>query len=184
MLRSNTHGGHVLLLMPWQNLSTREGADNSDDVSQVIETLERECRISPDLIKNNLDKTHPIGHPDEYGKQSRIVKFTTDSFKETVFRKHKHRRSPYIERQKRSGKPVQIEVKLQPSLRRYRIGLLKFANSQFEGAKNIKFAYAGMHSALKAMLNAPVRNKSILEFKTKMEVMEILNLTGGLDEDT
>ena len=169
--------------MPWQNLNTWEGADNSDDVSQVIETLERECRISPDLIKNNLDKTHPIGHPDEYGKQRRIVKFTTDSFKETVFRKHKHRRSSYIERQKRSGKPVQIEVKLQPSLRIYRIGLLKFANSQFEGAKNIKFAYADMHGTLKVMLKTPVRNKSIVEFKPKMEVMEILNLADDLDED-
>ena len=57
-------------------------------------------------------------------------------------------------------------------------------NSQFEGAKNIKFAYADdVHSALKAILNTLVRNKSILEFKTKMEVMEILNLADGLDED-
>ena len=44
-----------------------EGADNSDDV-------ERECGISQDIIKNNLVKTHPIGRPDEYGKQLRIVK--------------------------------------------------------------------------------------------------------------
>ena len=40
-----------------------EGADNSDDVRQVIETLERECGITQDLIENNLDKTHPIGCP-------------------------------------------------------------------------------------------------------------------------
>ena len=33
------------------------------------------------------------------------------------------------------------------------------------------------------MLNTPIRNKSILEFKTKMEVLEILNLADGLDED-
>ena len=78
---------------------------------------------------------------------------------------------------------MQVKVKLQPSLTRYRLGLLKLANSQFEGAKNIKFDYADMHGALKAMLNTPVRNKSILEFKTKMEVMEILNLADGLDED-
>ena len=43
-----------------------ERADNFDNVTQVIETLERECGISPDVIKNN--KTHPIGRPDEYGK--------------------------------------------------------------------------------------------------------------------
>ena len=139
----------------------KEGADNSDNLSQVIDTLERQCGISPNVIKNNLDKAHPFGRPDEYGKQVRIVKFTTetDSFKETVFRKHNYRRNSYIERQKRSGKPVQInKVKRQPLLTRHRIALLKFANSQFEGAKNIKFAYADMHGTLKAMLNTPVRN--------------------------
>ena len=43
----------------------QEDADNSNDVKQVIETLERECGISKDVIKNNLDKMHPIGLPDE-----------------------------------------------------------------------------------------------------------------------
>ena len=160
-----------------------EGADNSDDVSQVIETLERECGISPDIMKNILDKTHPIGRPDEYGKQLRVVKFTTNNFKEMVFRKRKQRRNSYTERQKSSGKPVQIKGKLQPSLTRQQLGLLKFANSQLEGAKNFKFAYADMHGTLQVMLKTPVRNKSILEFKTKIEVMEILHLADGLDED-
>ena len=54
---------------------------------------------------------------------------------------------------------------------------MKIANTSF------KFAYPDMHGTLKAMLNTSVRNKSILEFKTKMEVMEILNLADGLDED-
>ena len=76
-----------------------KGADNSDDASQVIKTLERECGISPDVIKNNIDTMQPIGRPDEYGKQLRIVKFTTNSFKEMVFRKHKHHRKSYIEKQ-------------------------------------------------------------------------------------
>ena len=40
-----------------------------------------------------------------------------------------------------------------------------------------------MHGALKAMLDTPVRNKSVLELRTKMEVMEILSLADGLDED-
>ena len=118
-----------------------EGTENSDDVKQIIETLEKECRISQDVIKNNLDKTHHIGQPDEYGKQLRIV-----------FRKHKYHRNSYIERQKHSGKPVQIKVKLQPSLTRHPIRLLKFTNPESKGAKNIKFGYADMHGALKAML--------------------------------
>ena len=42
-----------------------------------------------------------------------------------------------------------------------------------------------MQDAMNARLyiNRQVRNKSILEFKTKMEVMEILNLVAVLDED-
>ena len=58
-----------------------EGADNSEDVRQIIRTLERECGITQDVIKNNLDKMQPIGRPCEYGKHFRIVKFTTESFK-------------------------------------------------------------------------------------------------------
>ena len=50
-----------------------EAADNSDDVKEVIETLERKCGISQDVIKNNVDKTHPVGRPEEYGRQLRIV---------------------------------------------------------------------------------------------------------------
>ena len=50
-----------------------EGADNSDDVKQVIETLERECGISQYVIQDNLNKTHPIGRPEKYGKQLRLV---------------------------------------------------------------------------------------------------------------
>ena len=64
-----------------------EGADNSDDMKQVNETLERECGMSQDVIKKNLDKMHPTGRLEEYDKQHKIAKFTTDSFKETVFRK-------------------------------------------------------------------------------------------------
>ena len=64
------------------------------------------------------------------------------------------------------------------------IELLKFVNYQLQGAKNIKFSYADVHVSLKDMLNTPVRDKSILAFKTKMEVMEILSLADGLDEDT
>ena len=43
--------------------------------------------------------------------------------------------------------------------------------------------YADMHGFLKVMLNTLIRNKSILEFEAKVEVMKILNLADGLDED-
>ena len=74
-------------------------------------------------------------------------------------------------------------MKLQPSLTRHQIGFLIFANSQFEGAKILNSLLQMCTVPPKAMLNTPVRNKSILEFKTKMEVMEILKLDDSLDED-
>ena len=35
-----------------------EDTNAFDDVKQVMEALERDCRISQDVIRNNLDKTH------------------------------------------------------------------------------------------------------------------------------
>ena len=35
----------------------------------------------------NLDKSHAIGQADDAGKQKRIMRFTTDSVKETVLKK-------------------------------------------------------------------------------------------------
>ena len=51
------------------------------------------------IIRKNIDKTHPISKTDEKGQQRRIVKFTSDSFKEKVFKKHKKKK--IIEDQKK-----------------------------------------------------------------------------------
>ena len=60
MHRSNTHDSHVLLSMAWQSLDKRKFLVILT-MRQVIKTLEREGRISQDVIKNNLDQMHPIG---------------------------------------------------------------------------------------------------------------------------
>ena len=87
-------------------------AYHSDDVNEVIETLEKECGISQDFIKKNLNKTHPVGWPDTYGKKIRIVKFTTVSFKEIA------------EIQTFKGKNVVVElVQVVRNLKEIRIGL-------------------------------------------------------------
>ena len=66
-----------------------EPADDENDLDKVAETLARESDISKDIIIKNIDKTHPIGKTDEKGLQRRIVKFTSDSFKEKVYKKQK-----------------------------------------------------------------------------------------------
>ena len=65
-----------------------EPADDENDLDNVAETLARESDISKDIIIKNIDKTHLIGKTDEKGLQRRTVKFTSNSFKEKVFKKH------------------------------------------------------------------------------------------------
>ena len=62
--------------------------------------MKEETGIDEDVIQQNIDKIHPIGQSED-GKQRRIVKFTSDSFKERVFMKRKQRKKAYIEKQKK-----------------------------------------------------------------------------------
>ena len=66
-----------------------EPGDNENNLDKVAETLARESNINKYIIIKNIDKTHHIGKTDEKGLQRRIAKFTSDSFKEKVFKKHK-----------------------------------------------------------------------------------------------
>ena len=57
-----------------------EPGNESDDEKLVLSRLKEETRVDEDVIQQNIDKIHRIGQP-EGGKQRRIVKFTSDSFK-------------------------------------------------------------------------------------------------------
>ena len=63
--------------------------EEENDFENVAETLARESDIHKDIVIRNINKTHPIGKIDDKSLQCRIVKFTSDSFKEKVFKKHK-----------------------------------------------------------------------------------------------
>ena len=65
-----------------------EAGDEENDLENVAETLARESDIHKDIVIRNIDKIHPIGKIDN-GLQRRIIKFTSDSFKEKVFKKRK-----------------------------------------------------------------------------------------------
>ena len=62
-----------------------EPGDEENDLENVAETLARESDIHKDIVIRNIDKTHPIGKIDDKGLQRRIIKFTSDSFKEKGF---------------------------------------------------------------------------------------------------
>ena len=57
-----------------------EPGNESDDEKLVLSRLKEETRVDEYVIQQNIDKIHRIGQP-EGGKQHRIVKFTSDSFK-------------------------------------------------------------------------------------------------------
>ena len=69
--------------------------DDENDLDKVAKTLARERDINKDIVIKNIDKTHPIGKIGEYGLQCKIVKFTSDSFKEKVFKTHKENKKNY-----------------------------------------------------------------------------------------
>ena len=57
---------------------------DEDEIQKTAATIEEETGISQNTVIKSLDKTHVIGQVDDASKQKIIVKFTTDSFRETV----------------------------------------------------------------------------------------------------
>ena len=93
-----------------------EPGDEENDLENIAETLARENDIHKDIVIRNTDKTHPISTIDYIGLQCTIVKFTSDSFKEKVFKKHKKNKKKIIKDQKKKKQPINVKIKLQPSL--------------------------------------------------------------------
>ena len=75
--------------------------DDEDDLHKVAETLAKENNITKDIIIKNIDKTHPISKTDKKDVQHRIVKFTSDSFEEKLFKKHEENKKKIIEDQEK-----------------------------------------------------------------------------------
>ena len=81
-------------------MEPQEEDDHNFNSEKFITTLSKESGIQKD-IKENTDKIHPLGKPDEEGRQLRIVEFTSDSFKETIYRQHKNHIKTYTSNQRK-----------------------------------------------------------------------------------
>ena len=68
-----------------------ESGNENDDEKLVLSRLKEETGIDEDVIQQSIDKMHPIGQSED-GNQRRIVNFTSDKFKKTVFMKYKQRK--------------------------------------------------------------------------------------------
>ena len=81
-------------------MEPQEEDDHNFNCEKFITTLSKESGIQKD-IKENTDKIHPLGKPDEEGRQLRIVEFTSDSFKETIYRQYKNHIKTYTSNQRK-----------------------------------------------------------------------------------
>ena len=105
-----------------------------------------------------------------------MIKFTTHSFKEKVFLKHKQNKKNGTEKRKQNPKlKSRIQLNVQPSLSRFRTELLKKANEVIEDNGNFKFAYADMHSNLKFILNNPLNEKYVKHFRNENDIIDIIS---------
>ena len=84
-----------------------------------------EAFMKHEEFMKHVDKVHPVGGM-KNGKKSRIIKLTTQSFKEKVFLRHKQNKKNKIEKREQSQKQKRrIQLNIPPSLSRFQIELLK-----------------------------------------------------------
>ena len=101
---------------------------NKDDALNVISAVAKEAGVEENDFRKHVDKIHPIGGA-KNGKQARIIKFTTHSFKEEVFLQHKRNKKLIVEKRKKNPKDkFQLLLNVQPSLSRNITDLLRKAN--------------------------------------------------------
>ena len=98
---------------------------NDKDSKSVISAIASEAGLDKEEFMMHMDKVHFVGGT-KNGKQSRIIKFTTHSFKEKVFLKDKQIKKNDTEKKKQNLKlKIRIQLNVQPSLSRFQIELLK-----------------------------------------------------------
>ena len=108
-----------------------------------------------------------------------MIKFTTHSFKEKVFSKHKQNKKNDTEKRKQNPQlKSRIQLNVQPSLSRFQTELLKKANEVIEDNGNFKIVYADMHSNLKFILNNTLNVKYVKHFRNKNDIIDIVSAYG------
>lgn len=143
--------------MPESQSTNKE--DNKNVIAQV------------DHIKKDVHKIHSVGAP-KYGKQARIVKFTTHNFKERIFLQHRQCKKSV----KKDKRTPMIKLNIRPSPTCQRLALSNRVNGKIQDNDCIKFAFADMHGNLKLILNEPIDSKYVYGFKTEEDIDETLSL--------
>ena len=77
---------------------------NTEDAENVLSVLSTESGLDKNIIEQNVDKIHPVGKIVNE-KQQRIVKFTSDSFKERIYLAQKQKKKQDQRRRSINFKP-------------------------------------------------------------------------------
>ena len=148
---------------------------NNEDSKRVISAIAREAGLDQGEFTKHMGKVHPEDNT-KNDKQSRIIKFTTHSFKEKLFIKHKQNKKNDIEKRKQNPKlKSTIQLNVQSSLSRFQIELLKKGNEAIKDNENFKFAYVDMHGNLKFVLNNPLTGKYVKQFINENDIIDIVS---------
>ena len=92
---------------------------NDEDSKRVISAIASEAGLNEEEFTKHVDKVHPVGGT-KNGKQSRIIKFTTRSFRKRFFLKHKQNKKNDTEKRKQNPKlKSKTQLNVKPSLSRF-----------------------------------------------------------------
>ena len=160
------------MMEPW------EEDDHNSNCKKIITALSKEIRIWKDVTKANIDKIHPLGKPDEEGRQLRIALLWTDSFQEKIYIQHKSCINTYTSNQRKEKLPIKINIKLQPSITSQQLNLLKIAQDQTSEMEEVKFLHADVNGNLRFILNTPVKNRYVIDFKTEALITNLIYSLG------
>ena len=115
--------------------------------------------VHPNEFNVEFDKCHPIGQIKD-NKQSVIVKFRSNAFRERLYR---------------AKKSTPVGIKFCVSLTKRRATLVDEATKKVADVPNVKFAYADANGNLKLLLNEKTKSGSwALPFNSMNELEEIL----------
>ena len=166
-LQTKTDNQEQYSRRPCLVINELEEPGDEDEIQKIAATIKEETCISRNTVIKNLDKTYPIDQVDDAGKQKRIVKFTSDSFKETVYKNQEEKQKKLTAEQKRKKQQIHVRIKFQPSLTKLHVKLLGLANERFREVDQVKFAYADIHGNINVMLRSPVQRKYVLRIQSE-----------------
>ena len=76
---------------------------------------------------------------------------------------------------------MSIRSNLKPSLTKCQSKMLQYGTKKLTAVKEITFPFVDIHEHFKVVLNIPIGNRYVVEFKTKEDIGQILGPLGTDD---